>query len=164
MRDLVAAFVAVALVVVALSMATSLHRYRQTHARLRRQLRAQGQRIVAEIPGGDDLKFFTEDVTAFHWADRPIPKDKITAARLLISGAPISVRVSNRFSGSREPQPVNVDDHPDAFERDRWDVAIELDAGTVLVACGTIRERVSQELARRVFDAVTRDIEAREGA
>jgi hypothetical protein len=31
----------------------------------------------------------------------------------------------------------------------------------VLVECGAIRERVSQELARAVFDAVKRDVERR---
>ena len=34
--------------------------------------------------------------------------------------------------------------------------------GTVLVECGAIRERVSQELARTVFDAVKREIERRD--
>jgi len=33
-----------------------------------------------------------------------------------------------------------------------------------LVECGAIRERVSQELARTVFDAVKRDLEARDAA
>jgi hypothetical protein len=34
--------------------------------------------------------------------------------------------------------------------------------GTTLVECGAIRERVSQELARTVFDAVRRELEARD--
>jgi hypothetical protein len=34
--------------------------------------------------------------------------------------------------------------------------------GTTLVLCGAIRERVSQELARVVFEAVKRDLEARD--
>jgi hypothetical protein len=40
-------------------------------------------------------------------------------------------------------------------------VAIECVNGTVLVECGAIRERVSQELARTVYEAVRRDIESR---
>ena len=36
---------------------------------------------------------------------------------------------------------------------------IETLAGTTLVECGAIRERVSQELARAVFDAVKRELE-----
>ncbi len=46
------------------------------------------------------------------------------------------------------------DDRPDGIARDRWDVAVETIAGTVLIECGAIRERVSQELARAVFEAV----------
>ena len=34
----------------------------------------------------------------------------------------------------------------------------------MLVECGAIRERVSQELARTVFDAVRRDLERRDAA
>ena len=41
-------------------------------------------------------------------------------------------------------------------------VAIEAVNGTMLVQCGAIRERVSQELARAVFDAVRREVEARD--
>jgi hypothetical protein len=41
-------------------------------------------------------------------------------------------------------------------------VAIEAINGATIVACGAIRERVSQELARAVFDAVKRDLERRD--
>lgn len=50
------------------------------------------------------------------------------------------------------------------IERERWDVAIDLEESTVLVQCGAIRERVSQELARQVFEAVKTDIELRQQA
>jgi len=162
MRDLVAVVVAVALVVVALRLATSLQWYKRGHARARREIRERGQTIVAEIPGGDGLRFFTEDAGAFYWAGRKVPKDQIRAARVLISGAPLSQRVSSRFP---LPAADNADVVPKdlgGIERDRWDVAIVVEDGTVLVECGAIRERVSQELARHVFDAVSRDIEARE--
>ncbi len=59
--------------------------------------------------------------------------------------------------------PTSFDDHPEGIARDRWDVAIETTEGTVLVECGAIRERVSQELARGVFDAVRRSVELRDG-
>jgi hypothetical protein len=42
-------------------------------------------------------------------------------------------------------------------------VAIESVTGTTLVECGAIRERVSQELARAVFEAVKAYLE-RQGA
>jgi hypothetical protein len=51
---------------------------------------------------------------------------------------------------------VAFDDHPEGIVRDRWDVAIETADGAVMVECGAIRERVSQELARKIFDAVKR--------
>ena len=59
------------------------------------------------------------------------------------------------------PQPFDSDT-PGGIERDRWDVAIDVDDETILVECGAIRERVSQELARKVFEVVKADIEIRE--
>ena len=41
-------------------------------------------------------------------------------------------------------------------------MAVEAFDGTTLVECGAIRERVSQELARAVFDAVKRELERRD--
>jgi hypothetical protein len=41
-------------------------------------------------------------------------------------------------------------------------VAVETLAGTTLIECGAIRERVSQELARTVFDAIKADLERRD--
>ena len=46
----------------------------------------------------------------------------------------------------------------EGIARDRWDVAVETTDGLVLVECGSIRERVSQELARAIYDAVKRAI------
>jgi hypothetical protein len=59
-------------------------------------------------------------------------------------------------------QPTSFEDRPEGIARDRWDVAIESVDGTTLVECGAIRERISQELARAVFDAAKRDIERRD--
>ena len=89
-----------------------------------------------------------------------ILKDDIRSARVLISGAPISVCVSRRFP-EPAPKPSGNIDQSDMIERERWDVAIDLEDTTVLVECGAIRERVSQELARQVFEAVKTDIERR---
>ena len=161
MRDLVAVLVVFVLLAFALSMATSLQRYKRGHSRLRRAISASGRSIVAEIPGDGGLQFFTEDAAAFHWADCVIPKDDIRSARVLISGAPISTCVSRRFSEPARQQSVDID-QPDMIERERWDVAIDLKDTTVLVECGAIRERVSQELARQVFEAVKSDIEVRQ--
>jgi len=39
-----------------------------------------------------------------------------------------------------------------------------LEVARVLIECGAIRERVSQELARKIFDAIKRELEERDGA
>ena len=48
---------------------------------------------------------------------------------------------------------------PATIERERWDVRIDLGDETVLVECGSIREQVSQELARSIYEAVKQAIE-----
>jgi hypothetical protein len=160
MRDLIAGIVAILLVVVALSLATTLQVYRRRRQRLRESERALGRRLIAEIPGEEDLILFSEDDKRFYYGDRGIDKDLIAAVRVLINGAPIAACVSARHSGADAArQPTSFDDRPEGIARDRWDVAIETIQGTVLVACGAIRERVSQELARSVFDAVKRSLE-----
>jgi hypothetical protein len=177
MRDLVAGFVALALVLAALLFAATLHVHRQRRERARRAARAQGRRIVAELPAGADLIFFTEDETHFYDDQRPIPKGSIRAVRLLVNGQIVSDAGGQRTeAGGRVPeagrqgpegtrQPASGLWPPasdtDALFRDRWDVAIETTEGTVLIACGAIRERISQELARAVYDAVTRAITTR---
>src|SRR2546425_167274 len=58
--------------------------------------------------------------------------------------------------------PGVIDDRLEGILRDRWDVAVERVTGTVLVECGAIRERVSQELARKIFDAIKTELEQRD--
>ena len=78
------------------------------------------------------------------------------------AAAPIAAVVSRRAT-SDSPAPVTTfEDRPEGIARDRWDVAIETTSTAILIECGAIRERVSQELARAVFDAVKRDIERRD--
>jgi hypothetical protein len=138
--------------------------YRRRRQRTRESERALGRAIIAELPTADDLVLFSEDSVRFHYGDRSIDKDLITAARVLINGAPIATVLSTRRAREAARQPTAFDDRPEGIARDRWDVAIETMTGTVLVECGAIRERVSQELARAVFDAVKRDIEHRNAA
>jgi hypothetical protein len=163
MRDFVAVFIVFLLVAFALRMATSLQWYKRGQSKIRRTITASGQSIIAEIPGTDGLEFFTEDTRAFHWKKRIIQKEEIRSTRLLISGAPISVRISQLLP---DPTPLPPSDfqQSDTIEREHWDVAIDLKNTTVVVECGSIRERVSQELARQVFEAVANDIELREKA
>ena len=160
MSDAVAWIVAVLLLMVAASLATTLQVYRRRRQRARDSDRALGRRIVAELPTTEELVHFSEDEARFYYGERSIDKDLILAARVLINGSPIAAAESDRQS-RQAPMPTSFEDRPEGIARDRWDVAIETERGTVLVECGAIRERVSQELARQVFDAVKADIERR---
>jgi hypothetical protein len=163
-RDLVAAGVALLLLILAASLGTTLTFYRKRRRQSRERERALGRTIVAEIPADDDLVLFTEDGGQFHYGAQAVDKDAIAAVRVLINGAPIAACVSKRHAAEALMQPTAFEDRPEGIARDRWDVAIERTDGTVLVECGAIRERISQELARAVFDAVKRDIERRDAA
>ena len=161
MRDLVAWAFAILLLVVAASLATTLRVYRKRRQRARESERALGRRIVAELPTNEELVYFTEDDVRFYYGERPIDKDLIAAARVLINGSPIAAAVSARHAAHAQV-PTSFEDRPEGIARDRWDVAVETERGTILVECGAIRERVSQELARQVFDAVKAEIERRD--
>jgi hypothetical protein len=160
MRDFVAWILAFVLLVVAASLATTLKFYRRRRQRARDSERALGRRIVAELPTSEELVYFSEDAVRFHYGDVSIDKDLIVAVRVLINGSPIAAAVSERYAGAAAT-PTAIEDRPEGIARDRWDVAIETERGTVLVECGAIRERVSQELARQVFDAVKAEVDRR---
>lgn len=171
MRDAVAALVAAALIFFALSLLTSLHFYRKRHRRAREDELARGRTIIVELPTDPELTLFTEDADHFYYGRTPIDKHDITAVRVLINGSPIAAFVSPQWAaGGESPAPdaghpgTAFEDAAEGILRDRWDVAIETanaDQGTIVVACGAVRERVSQELARKVFDAVKADLEHR---
>jgi len=162
MRDLVAALVAIGLLFAAAKLATTLQTYRRRRQRARDSELALGRTIVAEIPGDADLRLFTEDRVRFHYGEQSIDKDLIVAVRVLINGAPIAAYESQRHGRAATRQATSFEDRPEGIARDRWDVAIETVTGTTLVECGAIRERVSQELARMVFDAVKHELERRD--
>lgn len=160
MRDVVAGLVAIGLVIVALRMATALQWHRRDETRRRRNIAQQGQAIIAEIPSEKGVEFFTADEAAFYWSGRRLPRTAVTRVRLLMSGVPIATREARRGNGAAHAGSADVDDQPAMVDADRWDVAIDVVDDTVLVECGAIRERVSQELAREVFAAVAADLEA----
>jgi hypothetical protein len=166
MRDAIAAVLAVALLVVAASLGTTLRLFRKRRRSARESERTLGRTVVAEIPAEDDLLLFTEDATQFHYGARSIDKDRIVAARILINGAVIAACSSARRSGGTDAQMTTepIDDRPEGIARDRWDVAIDAFDGPVIVECGAIRERVSQELARAVFDAVKEELRRQDAA
>jgi hypothetical protein len=186
MRDLVAGIVALGLLLVAASLATTLHFFRRRRLSAREAERARGRSIVAELPTSDELTLFSEDPDRFYYGERAIDKELIVAVRVLINGEPIAEVIARshphapamnlatqREWGGGAPPPASpdrgprpgapgvTDDHPEGIARDRWDVAIESVTGTVLVECGAIREGISRELAQAVFEAVRRDVDAR---
>jgi hypothetical protein len=162
MRDLVAGIVAVLLLLVAASLATTLRSYRRRRQRARDSEGALGRVVIAELPAADDLVLVSEDDHRFYYGERGIDKDLIVAVRVLINGSPIASSVSRRHATSTPLPPTRFEDRPEGIARDRWDVAVETVVGTTLIECGAIRERVSQELARTVFDAIKKDLEERD--
>jgi hypothetical protein len=158
MRDLIAAAFAVLLLVTAVSLGSTLHMFRKTRQAQRRREHQHGRRVVAELPSGTDMILFSEDDNAFFYRDATIGKRRITAVRVLINGSPIAAYESKRFQSSLKAMPTAFKDRSKDITHDRWDVAIETIDETTLVECGAIRERISQELARRIFDCVKLDL------
>ena len=159
MRDLIAWFVAAFLLATAASLASTLRYYRLRRQRATDFQRVRGRRIIAELPITDDLVYFTEDTTHFYYGERSINKSQIQIAQVLINGSPIA-EVSAQHQTSRIVKPPIFIDQPEGILRDRWDVMIETESGDILVECGAVRERVSQELARKIFDAIKATIES----
>ncbi|MGH9312903.1 MAG: hypothetical protein ACRD1S_06865 [Vicinamibacterales bacterium] len=159
MRDLVAGLIALALLVFALLVGATLHFHRQRRARSRRDARASGRAIIAELPQGAELVYVTEDHERLYVGDRPIEKASIRGVRLLVNGG----LVSHAGQTGTEPAAVaRATSDEEAFIRDRWDVLVDTSSGTVTIACGAIRERISQDLARRIYDAVEASLRRRD--
>jgi hypothetical protein len=155
MRDLVAGLIALALALAALLVAATLHYHRQRRERARRAARGSGRTIIAELPQGADLVYVTEDAGRFFVGDQPIEKASIRGVRLLVNGGLVSHAGHTRTEPAATAR-ATADE--EAFIRDRWDVLIDTAAETLTISCGAIRERVSQDIARRIFDAVSRGL------
>ena len=164
MRDVIAGLAALVLLLTAASLMATLAFYRRRREQARRDVESRGQIVIAEIPHGDELTLFTENAATFSFGEQRIDKAQITAVRVLINGSPIAAHVSSRFPRAPSTMQTRFDDRPEGISHDRWDVAIETTGGTTLVECGAIRERISQELARRIFDAVKTDLAQRDQA
>jgi hypothetical protein len=156
-RDVFAAVIAVLLFYLAMRLATTLTMHRRRRQRNRDSERALGRTVIVEIPGADDFVLFSEDAVRFYYGDCSIDKDLVRTVRLLINGNVIAE--ASRDASAVRNTGVVIHDQPEGIARDRWDVAIDADNGSLVVECGAIRERVSQELGRAVFDAVKRAIE-----
>jgi hypothetical protein len=111
---------------------------------------AQDGRVVAEIPtASGDVGFFVESSDAFTWPGGLAKKADIVGVRLLLRGGAIGSAARTGIELPAGP-PQDEDEG-----RERWDVLLYLEDGTAAtVACGTLREGVSRDVAARVFDAV----------
>jgi hypothetical protein len=159
LRDLVAALVALILLLVAAALAGALHIYRRRRKLARLAAESQGRAVIAELPTGPDLTLVAEDARAFHYGSAAIEKARITAVRLLINGAAIASHDTPRSTTRDSPAPTIPAGPEEGIPRDRWDVAVYLGEDVVLIECGAVRERVSQELARRIYERVKAAIE-----
>ena len=154
MSDFVAWLTAFFLLFIALVLSTSLRRYRIKREETLSQETSRGRQIIAELPIGQGLVLFTEDSTHFYYGEQRINKLSIQVVRILINGSPIASYAVQGVSLPTNDQSPLFKDQPEGIARDRWDVLIKTSGETVLVECGAIRERISQELGRKIFDAI----------
>ena len=162
MRDVIAGLIALGLFLFALGLMSTLRFHRRRRERERSERLASGQTVVAEIPTQADLELFTSDEDHFHWDETQINKNEIQVVKVLINGSPLVSYVSRRHQFDDSGDSDSFAERPEGIAHDRWDVLIRTAASDTLVECGSIRERVSQELARRVFDAVKTDMTQRD--
>ena len=84
------------------------------------------------------------------------------AVRVLINGSPIAAFVSPRWTiGRRAARRRLLKIARTASRATAGTWRSKPSTGPLLIECGAIRERVSQELARKIFDAVKKDLEKR---
>ena len=162
MRDLVAGLVALGLFLFALGLTSTLRFHRRSRERERRELQGAGRTVIAEIPTRDGLTLFVADEDYFYCGETSIAKNDIRLVKVLINGSPIASYAARRAPPDDAGNSGSFADRPEGIAHDRWDVLVRTDAGDTLVECGSMRERVSQELARRVFDVVKADMENRD--
>ena len=162
MRDLIAGLVALGLFLCALGLTSTLRFHRRSRERERRELQTAGRAVLAEIPTMDGLTLLITDEDHYHWGETTIAKNDIKLVKVLINGSPIASYAARRYASEDRESSGSFADRPQGIAHDRWDVLVRTEAGDTLVECGSIRERVSQELARRVFDAVKADMETRD--
>jgi hypothetical protein len=155
--------VAVVVALAALALAWSLFRLamglrwaKVSRESARRAEEDRGRRIVAELPGSDGtLGFFAEDHAGFYWPAGEAIKSRVRGARLLLNGGVIA-------AAARPDAALPAPPFAEPFEgKERWEVVLYTD-GTrpQAIACGTVREGVSREIAMRVFDAVRAVLES----
>lgn len=125
----------------------------EREAARRRELET-GRRVVAELPLPEGVVFFAEDAAALHWGERSVPREDVIGGRLLLNSAVVS---SAARAGALLPDPPAPEDEPG---REKWEVIAYLrEGGAVTIRCGSVREGVSRDAARAVFDALRREVQ-----
>jgi hypothetical protein len=123
----------------------------------RRAEEAQGRRVVAELPLDDgSVELLLEDGGLFLWGATTVAKSAIGGGRLHLNGGLVA---ECRRPGVALPAPGP----PEEFDgRERWEVVLHMaDGARVTIPCGSLREGVSRETARRAYEAVRAAITAR---
>jgi hypothetical protein len=148
--ELLAGIVLAGTLFAAFRFAMGLRWARLTRERALSEELERGRRLVAEVPTpSGEIELFLEDESGFYWAGAELGKRDLLGARLLLNGA---VMRECRRPGSELPEAST----PEEYEgRERWEVAAYRPGGdTTLIACGSLREGVSREAARDVFEAL----------
>jgi len=111
---------------------------------------ARGRRVVAEVPTSDGrILLFREDDERFYWAETSCAKRDVVAARLLLNGA-----VVGEVSAGDAALPGAPGLDPGDL-RERWEVVAYRDGAAPLsIPCGSLREGVSRDAARAVFESL----------
>jgi hypothetical protein len=126
----------------------------------RRDFEAAGRRLLAEVPDHEGaLVLFFEDAVAFRWGERELPKTEILGLRLMLNGRVVDERARAEFALPAAGWEQEFDG------RERWDVLVHVHGGGRLdIPCGSLREGVSREAARQVFEAMARTLPGGGGA
>ncbi|MBM62495.1 MAG: hypothetical protein CL484_06050 [Acidobacteria bacterium] len=164
MRDAIAGLFALGLLIFALGLMSTLRFHQRSRERRLYKLSVSGRSVIAEIPAKNSLELFTSDKDHFFWRESTIHKEQILLVRVLINGSPLTSYFSKRHQFEEQGDSGSFADRPEGIAHDRWDILIRTPICDTLIECGSIRERVSQELARRVFDTVKVDMERRDAA
>jgi len=117
---------------------------------------SRGRRVIAEVPTPEGtIELFREDDAEFYWSGDRISKRGLSGVRLVLNGAVMAqVQIPDAV--------LPVAPVPEEFEgRERWEVvAYHATSDPTLIACGNLREGVSRDAARAVYDALKSACEA----
>jgi hypothetical protein len=123
--------------------------------RARQREEETGRRVVAELPLPEGVVFFVADERALHWAEHSVPREDVVGARLLLNSAVVATAAR---AEAVLPDPPAPEEEPG---REKWEVAAYVrDGRAFLIRCGSVREGISRDAARAVFDALRQEVQA----